>query len=132
VRDYDLASIVAYTLNACIEACSSMSSFAQQRNGTTPLCSPVSFRTYLSDNLPQYADCWLKYGSPRVTGNRKLSATAMLDLAAGGADIRTRAGLKSRRDALAGRMGGVEDYGILECGWEMRITCVRYGEFDSC
>ncbi|MCJ1368647.1 hypothetical protein MMC16_007792, partial [Acarospora aff. strigata] len=81
--DYDLASITAYTLDACIEACSSMNYFQYPRNGNSTLCTAVAFGTNMSDNLRQYANCFLKNGTSRVTENIAGSATANLNAAGG-------------------------------------------------
>ena len=56
---YDYTGIVAYTLDACIEACSKMNGYSAAANRTDGHCSAVTFVTALAkwyDN--SQANCW--------------------------------------------------------------------------
>lgn len=62
VRD-DIASILAYTVADCIEACSSINWF-YSGTGNQSLCTAVAFGSEIDSTYPeQHANCWLKYGA---------------------------------------------------------------------
>lgn len=69
-------SIIAYTIDDCIEACSSMNYFL----GNTTLCTAALFSTGMAfDAQGQHANCWLK-DRVSVSGQSSTSAaTAYLD-----------------------------------------------------
>ena len=74
LNNYDLAAIVAYNFEDCIEACSSMNEFS----GNATLCTAVVFTADIDAGFPsEHANCWLKF-LENIVGTKQYSMSARI------------------------------------------------------